>query len=683
MPQIENLAQWVTQIDQYQQVKPDGTKIGKDLTKINALLPVGGDAREKLNTGTHDGSTQARIEFLTFLHNKILIEPDKQAKNASPIEIKELLGEHGMNLYKAAINEERNSQNFREAVFVNSCNHYEGLKWEKKMVLWVGGPSASGKSFGAQAIINQVEYKMPKEIANAKAKKDTTGKILISAQGSVEYEYDEPGNDVISIDGGIEREVSQMRQMLLQVALSKGYIGVENLDKTKLNTKKYVQKAAETTDNLSMVIPNTFANPFKKRKNKLRMASFEDNDNIEQFFSIVDGEKGLETQFQDTVFHSGTTRAWYDPNTQGNFEPTKIKMNNTNIGCESKVYDPNPFSRGQQQSKKVMAYFERISHVPDSHTITFTTDLVHIYQNPNNPNKWKICPTNEKPTHKMSKRDFTNFKIFLHDPELWAQQSDAHQQAWDLLQAQENNQNDPDVWLKACRKNGIASQPIIKTKAELKTHQNPNAEISAPKPEISRRHSFSGGTTIKLEKNISKRDRSASSATNKKKWHAAAPKKVTDKPLFDISLKKPHQKTKVNALPEQTQSKARRSFTKQHSLHKTTYQDDVSAKLCLASITDAAQSDLQNNNETGIQSIQTFTEKTGNIHRATIAFKGTTDKPVETYAQETNDDNIQLSIQKNALPADQVIAIKALCSLAVKTANKNTVFNIPESLDVE
>ena len=49
------------------------------------------------------------------------------------------------------------------------------------------------------------------------------------------------GNSVVSVDGGVEREVSQMRQMVLQVAVTRGYKGIGDLHKnTKLKTKQIV-----------------------------------------------------------------------------------------------------------------------------------------------------------------------------------------------------------------------------------------------------------------------------------------------------------------------------------------------------------------------------------------------------------------------------------------------------------
>jgi len=75
--------------------------------------------------------------------------------------------------------------------------------------------------------------------------------------------------------------------------------------------------------------------------------------------------------------------------------------------------------------------------------------------------------------------------------------------------------------------------------------------------------------------------------------------------------------------------------------------------------------------------------ETGDINQATISFIGSTNNTVETYIQKTNADNLQFSIQKDTNQNDQGIIIGELCSLAVKTANKNTIFNIPDSLDDE
>ncbi len=92
---------------------------------------------------------------------------------------------------------------------------------EEQLILWVGGPSASGKSYGADAVIKRLDAEiMPADVNR------------------------QNGNDVVFIDGGVEREVSQMRQLVLQVAIKKGYSGIKDLHKhTELGIKvKYVKQ---------------------------------------------------------------------------------------------------------------------------------------------------------------------------------------------------------------------------------------------------------------------------------------------------------------------------------------------------------------------------------------------------------------------------------------------------------
>jgi len=80
MSQAQALSEWISQIDQYQQFNSDGKKIGTDLSRINELLPINSSARKKLNTGTHDGNTQARINCLDLIGKITITQKYKTLK---------------------------------------------------------------------------------------------------------------------------------------------------------------------------------------------------------------------------------------------------------------------------------------------------------------------------------------------------------------------------------------------------------------------------------------------------------------------------------------------------------------------------------------------------------------------------------------------------------------------------
>src|SRR5690606_20026580 len=73
------------------------------------------------------------------------------------------------------------------------------------------------------------------------------------------------GNFVTASDGGILRELSQIRNLVIEAATAKGYTGISDLQK---KTQKYldpiknkVRKAALASDDLGVAIPETFADP--------------------------------------------------------------------------------------------------------------------------------------------------------------------------------------------------------------------------------------------------------------------------------------------------------------------------------------------------------------------------------------------------------------------------------------
>ena len=296
---------------------------------------------KRLHKGVKSNSTEHRERFHQKLQEVLADSNNLLSASGGPaddaIKMEDLLGKDGIKLYKLAVEEERNSPAFRNATFLKATKKYPGAKWNERLILWVGGPSASGKSFGADAIIEKVN-------ADVMPKSDP---------------LNTDGNYVVAIDGGVEREVSQMRKLLLQVALKKGYSGIKNLHKhTKLGTKEIIQQAASTS-RLNMVIPNTFTNPFTR----LQINSYEDSQKTKQIFSEVVAGNQDESgkKFEKAVQRMGNMRAWLQTYTRKNTENREITLNNYDLECESKKYSKKYFRAGLTGSAKAGEHYKKIS----------------------------------------------------------------------------------------------------------------------------------------------------------------------------------------------------------------------------------------------------------------------------------------------------------------------------------
>ncbi len=301
------------------------------------------------------------------------------------VTMKELLGSYGLKLYHDAIEEERNSAAFRNAVFLQSTTHHDGPKWKKRLVLWVGGPSASGKSFASDALVDYVGTEV--------MERDDT---------------DLSGNTIVSIDGGTEREVSQMRQLLLQLALQKGYPGIDDLhDETKLKMKRKIQEAVVQNPNLHVVIPDTFVSGLREST----INKFAKDDNVQQVFSkVVGGETEPEKQrFKRSVMRMGNSRAWSSEFNDEHTKDRKITINNLHIGCESKRYDPFNFFLGKWRSARARRAYMRAQakHNRDCVYLTVTNDRVFLRKE---GNEWVECSKNEKSKRALFARAYRQYK---------------------------------------------------------------------------------------------------------------------------------------------------------------------------------------------------------------------------------------------------------------------------------
>lgn len=335
---------------------------------------------------------EAREKFVRYLleevlnNGKDLITPGTDP-TLTAIQMETLLGKKGLELYKDAVEEERKDPRFRAAVFTKSLKHYPGPKLDERVVLWVAGPSASGKSYGASEAIKKTVATLNPDAATQDPKLQR-------------------GNNFVSVDGGIEREVSQMRQLVLQVALAKGYPGIKDLHThTHLGVKGKVKKAAFAADGVSVVIPNTFTNPLTKFKIK----GVAHMPGVKQVFSQIVAPKGQVETFRESVAHMGVSRAY--KRQFGQPHKTAISMNNRDIGVESKVYQRKYFDDGRKGSETAkQAYLDSSK---DTLYLEITNDLIRIYYDIHHK-EWRKCDNDREYAGQnvklMSHRDFDNWK---------------------------------------------------------------------------------------------------------------------------------------------------------------------------------------------------------------------------------------------------------------------------------
>lgn len=334
--------------------------------------------KDVIGSDTNKETHSARVEFIEYIGKRFAeLSAQKDFKD-KPTTMEELIGKKGIELYQAACAEENNTRAFRDAVFISSSQTFDGPKWDQRLMIWVGGPSASGKSFGTEGLINQ----------------------LNAANGADPNSNEK--NHVVSIDGGKEREMSQMRQMVLQLGLAQGFSGVEDLEKYSkdIKAKSFVQEAVMADGKLNMVTPATFTDPGGKHE-KI-MEELAKDPNTKQIFAQVrgvpsnDNLDGLD-QFKQTTKKMGKRRAFrlelppVDPTKPEPTAENLVKPNNRKIGVESKDYDPNIFDLGFKQSNAMREKFEKICQKKGRPVNYFeiTNDLIFIKKD--SSNNWVPC----------------------------------------------------------------------------------------------------------------------------------------------------------------------------------------------------------------------------------------------------------------------------------------------------
>jgi hypothetical protein len=346
-----------------------GTKLYHDKSKdhFEQLVEkaLGSEGAAVLHKGANRNvPDDARKAFAVHLKNILegrtptvpLSKKTSDKLGADAIGIEEFLGKEGVKLYQDAMQEEMNSYSFRDAVFVDSMKFIEGPRLETPMVIGVAGPSACGKSFAADNIVNHLLARLP-----------------------VKSEDNSEGNYIVAIDGGIERKISQVRQIALLTSRLMGYPGLNGIDKAqKMGVKGIIYKAAHAAGTVSMVIPETHSTDLLK-------ASIFDNsaknypDKTHVFGMVVPGSGLDKEEWRPIVGRMGRERSWAAE--YGTSEEVIEKVigdarpNNQNLGFESKAPQPQFFDVGYDGSLKARDKYLATSK--DKIYIEATNDLFY------------------------------------------------------------------------------------------------------------------------------------------------------------------------------------------------------------------------------------------------------------------------------------------------------------------
>ncbi len=233
---------------------PDEKSEAKTESKIAAKTSV---PEEQISNQTY-----FRNKFIQYLEKKIKEFTEKSGPKEKTIQVSTevLLGSDGLALYKLALEEEAHSRQYFNAVLESSKMTVDGKPWgETPPMIIVGGPSGSGKSYAARAITEHLATKIQKEkIAPVS---DLEEKVFDRIPSDKQTTF-------LSIDGGITREVSEMRKLVIQYGefIGKQATDFEDISKEKLkNIKDLIKEYAKVKTEWGIILPETFASAKKKK----------------------------------------------------------------------------------------------------------------------------------------------------------------------------------------------------------------------------------------------------------------------------------------------------------------------------------------------------------------------------------------------------------------------------------
>lgn len=439
-------------------------------------------AKEALYQGTNAVRTvSAREAFVKYLEQKQHDLPKANVAAgenfAEPISAVKFLGSAGLKLYKAALEEEMSSRSYRDAVFNQATKFLAGPRLEKRPIVIIAGPSASGKSYATDTIIEKLK-EMPKKIGA------------------------EEGNYLACVDNGIGREVSQMRKLLIRTSNIYGYKGIKDLHANSdalTKAKKYVKNAANIDSKFGMVIPDTYAKWGKiPGVAEAKTQFLKDNmvGDRQVIFSEVIEDVGK--TFKESVNFMGNDRAWMKgvvtlPLTRLD----RIVLNDTKDLAESKKYGASGFSSGVSGSKNAMKTYLELAG-DNALTITIKNDLILLKKACKKPERWEKATLKDQDAKLFSAKTYqawqnkmqgvgleeyakTYFKKTNEQPETWEKcdKSDPKGKIFPLNIVKEWESSDKSVGLMAYSvgKTLICSSALESQCAQTKTKALPAQSV--------------------------------------------------------------------------------------------------------------------------------------------------------------------------------------------------------------
>lgn len=316
------------------------------------------------------------------------INPEKAAAKMDVF-----LGKNGLELYLLALEEEINSVEYMNALLHASTECYTGPQWLERPVVIIAGPSGSGKSSVGEAMISE----MPHYIA---VSTDTTPTF----------------NRIRFVDGGIARDISQIRKATIKLITNYGYTGFFDLhEQSKIietaKMRMYQYAIYETND--AVMIPETFSyygNIFTKSfsQSGKMLKELVEIPNSKLIFARIISED--EAAFKDVVNYLGNSRAW---KTQGFDEIAPIEDLNDAVENESKAYGASGFGFGVAGSLAAENWV--MTHAVNKLMMVIINDLRLLKWNAS-LNAWLSGSIGDENLVIISKRAFDHWKQTLVIP---------------------------------------------------------------------------------------------------------------------------------------------------------------------------------------------------------------------------------------------------------------------------
>jgi len=337
------------------------------------------------------GTAQVKERFSAIKQCDKSNDIKRNKPGEATITMEELVGKENVGLWHSVFEEEQHSVNYREADLLNSTTSIDG-SWNKDdaPICIVAGVSGGGKTKTSVDVVS-------KYVGGDKNKKS----FLISA------------------DGGMGREVSQMRNFLIQIAEMKGYTGIKDLhshSKAFENTKHQIREAVLTNKNVGLIIPETFSKWVKNPKAAKKLMKQFNKEGRNIIFAHVKGRTF--DVFKKVVAFMGSRRAWKTKWPDKEEGPKKFDLNNKEKTLpESKKYGGLGFIFGWIGSKLAEMFFkEKCHNNPNNILIEVNNDLMicRLVQkkNENGIKTWvlKKAKQGQKGAELISKRLYDKIK---------------------------------------------------------------------------------------------------------------------------------------------------------------------------------------------------------------------------------------------------------------------------------